>query len=244
MKKAGVLLMGLLLLSAALAVGAPKVVVKTMAYGDNSNPEGVNWLRIVAAFEKANPDIDIDFELLYDEVYHQKVVARLAVHRQLLQRRVDGVHQVADRDVDRATAVNDAVPRREVDCRQVACASLVERGHALADRGVGDGELQVGGERLVDESLQPVLERHGLERAVDCGRCSGGRRRDGRARKHQQGQPDDGECAAPARQSCGATAAACGTLSDPSHAHLPSSGRSERCPPRRGRPRLRCGRGT
>lgn len=78
MKKAGVLLMGLLLLSAALAMGAPKVVVKTMAYGDNSNPEGVNWLRIVAAFEKANPDIDIDFELLYDEVYHQKVVARLA----------------------------------------------------------------------------------------------------------------------------------------------------------------------
>ena len=55
-----------------------KVVVKTMAYGDQSNPEGVNWLRIVDAFEKANPDIDIDFELLYDEAYHQKVVARLA----------------------------------------------------------------------------------------------------------------------------------------------------------------------
>ena len=81
MKKAAVLLAGLLILSAALAVAAPKVVVKTMAYGDNSNPEGVNWLRIVAAFEKANPDIDIDFELLYDEVYHQKVVARLAAAR-------------------------------------------------------------------------------------------------------------------------------------------------------------------
>ncbi len=80
MRKAAAILAGvLLLLSAAVVLtAAPKVVVKTMAYGDNSNPEGVNWLRIVAAFEKANPDIDIDFELLYDEVYHQKVVARLA----------------------------------------------------------------------------------------------------------------------------------------------------------------------
>jgi raffinose/stachyose/melibiose transport system substrate-binding protein len=78
MKKATVILVGLLLLSAVVLTAAPKVVVKTMGYGDNSNPEGVNWLRIVAAFEKANPDIDIDFELLYDEAYHQKVVARLA----------------------------------------------------------------------------------------------------------------------------------------------------------------------
>jgi raffinose/stachyose/melibiose transport system substrate-binding protein len=85
MKKAIVILAGLLLLSAAVvfaggqsgAAEAP-VVVKTMAYGDQSNPEGVNWLRIVGAFEKTNPNIDIDFELLYDEAYHQKVVARLA----------------------------------------------------------------------------------------------------------------------------------------------------------------------
>ncbi len=55
-----------------------KVVVKAMAYGDNSNSEGVNWVRIVDAFEKANPNIDIDYELLYDEAYHQKVAARLA----------------------------------------------------------------------------------------------------------------------------------------------------------------------
>ncbi len=55
-----------------------KVVVKAMAYGDNSNQEGVNWVRIVDAFEKANPNIDIDYEMLYDEAYHQKVVARLA----------------------------------------------------------------------------------------------------------------------------------------------------------------------
>jgi raffinose/stachyose/melibiose transport system substrate-binding protein len=55
-----------------------QVVVKAMAYGDNSNQEGVNWVRIVDSFEKANPDIDIDYEMLYDEAYHQKVVARLA----------------------------------------------------------------------------------------------------------------------------------------------------------------------
>ncbi len=58
--------------------GAGKVVVKAMAYGDNSNAEGLNWVRIVDAFEKENPNIDIDYELLYDEAYHQKVAARLA----------------------------------------------------------------------------------------------------------------------------------------------------------------------
>jgi raffinose/stachyose/melibiose transport system substrate-binding protein len=57
-----------------------KVVVKTMAYGDNSNQEGQNWVRIVEAFEKANPNIDLDYEMLYDEAYHQKVTARLAAN--------------------------------------------------------------------------------------------------------------------------------------------------------------------
>lgn len=55
-----------------------KVVVKALAYGDNANQEGQNWVRIVEAFEKENPKIDIDYELLYDEAYHQKVTARLA----------------------------------------------------------------------------------------------------------------------------------------------------------------------
>jgi len=49
-----------------------------MAYGNNSNQEGQTWTRIVTAFEKANPKIDIQDELLYDEAYHQKVTARLA----------------------------------------------------------------------------------------------------------------------------------------------------------------------
>ena len=54
------------------------VTIKTMAYGDNSNSEGVNWVRIVKSFEEAHPNIKLDYELLYDEAYHQKVVARLA----------------------------------------------------------------------------------------------------------------------------------------------------------------------
>lgn len=61
------------------ASAAPeKIVVNAMAYGDNSNQEGVNWVRIVKAFEKENPNIEIKYEMLYDEAYHQKVVARLA----------------------------------------------------------------------------------------------------------------------------------------------------------------------
>ncbi len=72
---AGMLLVGC---QKKAAPAAKQVVVKTMAYGDNSNSEGVNWVRIVDAFHKANPDIKIDYELLYDEAYHQKVSARLA----------------------------------------------------------------------------------------------------------------------------------------------------------------------
>jgi raffinose/stachyose/melibiose transport system substrate-binding protein len=55
-----------------------KVVLKVMGYGDNSNQEGVSWKRIVESFEAENPNIDIQDELLFDEAYHQKVVARLA----------------------------------------------------------------------------------------------------------------------------------------------------------------------
>jgi raffinose/stachyose/melibiose transport system substrate-binding protein len=80
MKKAIVFLLVLVVLGATLfdCMPAKKVVVKAMAYGDNSNQEGQNWVRIVTAFEKENPNIKIDYEMLYDEAYHQKVTARLA----------------------------------------------------------------------------------------------------------------------------------------------------------------------
>jgi len=57
---------------------ASKVTLKVMGYGDNSNAEGQTFKRIVSEFEKANPGIKVDYELLYDEAYHQKAVARLA----------------------------------------------------------------------------------------------------------------------------------------------------------------------
>jgi raffinose/stachyose/melibiose transport system substrate-binding protein len=83
MKKAlMVFLVLVVLIGTAFAGTQPKtmgkVVIKTMAYGDNSNQEGQNWVRIVDSFEAANPNIDIDYEMLYDEAYHQKVTARLA----------------------------------------------------------------------------------------------------------------------------------------------------------------------
>jgi raffinose/stachyose/melibiose transport system substrate-binding protein len=80
MKKALAILLVLAVLGATAfaADTAKKVVVKTMAYGDNSNQEGQNWVRIVKAFMAENPTITIDYEMLYDEAYHQKVVARLA----------------------------------------------------------------------------------------------------------------------------------------------------------------------
>ncbi|MBO5137546.1 MAG: extracellular solute-binding protein [Spirochaetaceae bacterium] len=55
-----------------------KTVLNIMAYGDNSNSEGQTFLRICNEFMAANPDIEIQYELLYDEAYHQKVVARMA----------------------------------------------------------------------------------------------------------------------------------------------------------------------
>jgi raffinose/stachyose/melibiose transport system substrate-binding protein len=84
MKKFLVIFLVLVVLGASAFAGTKKtdepkvVVVKTMAYGDNSNQEGQNWVRIVETFEKENPNIDIQYELLYDEAYHQKVTARLA----------------------------------------------------------------------------------------------------------------------------------------------------------------------
>jgi len=80
MKKAIVLLLVLAVLGATLfdCTPAKKIVVKAMAYGDNSNQEGQNWVRLVNAFMKANPNIDLQYEMLYDEAYHQKVTARLA----------------------------------------------------------------------------------------------------------------------------------------------------------------------
>ncbi len=57
---------------------AGKTVLNIMGYGDNASAEGQSFLRIVEAFEAANPDIKVNYELLFEEPYHQKVIARLA----------------------------------------------------------------------------------------------------------------------------------------------------------------------
>lgn len=55
-----------------------KVVLKVMAFGDNSTPEGQTWDEFVKEFQAANPDVVVQSELLYNEPYHQKLRARIA----------------------------------------------------------------------------------------------------------------------------------------------------------------------
>ena len=55
-----------------------KVTLNIMGYGDNANAEGLTFKRICEEFMTENPDIQLNYEMLYDEAYHQKVVARLA----------------------------------------------------------------------------------------------------------------------------------------------------------------------
>ena len=55
-----------------------QVTLNVMGYGDNSNSEGQTFKRICDEFMAENPDVKVDYELLYDEAYHQKAVSRLA----------------------------------------------------------------------------------------------------------------------------------------------------------------------
>lgn len=55
-----------------------QVTLNVMGYGDNSNSEGQTFKRICDEFMAQNPDVKVDYELLYDEAYHQKAVSRLA----------------------------------------------------------------------------------------------------------------------------------------------------------------------
>lgn len=54
------------------------VVLDILAYGDNSNAEGIRFKRIVDDFMAANPNVDVQFEMLFDEAYFQKAGARIA----------------------------------------------------------------------------------------------------------------------------------------------------------------------
>ncbi len=74
-----VLAFGMLFTGCAKKEAAPsKVTLNIMGYGDNANAEGLTFKRICEEFMAENSDIVLNYEMLYDEAYHQKVVARLA----------------------------------------------------------------------------------------------------------------------------------------------------------------------
>ncbi len=60
------------------AAKTEKVVLDVMGYGNNANSEGQDFVRLVEEFMEENPDVEIVYELLFDEAYHQKVSARMA----------------------------------------------------------------------------------------------------------------------------------------------------------------------
>lgn len=64
--------------AAPAAAKAEVVTLNIFAYGDNSNSEGQTFKRICEEFQAENPDIKIQYEMLYDEAYHQKAVSRCA----------------------------------------------------------------------------------------------------------------------------------------------------------------------
>src|SRR3972149_2293642 len=84
MKKTAAILKVLLLVLFAVtlplaAEQAPgEIVIKALAYGYKGNEEGQAWIRIIDKFERENPNIDIQYDLLYDEVYHRRVAKNLA----------------------------------------------------------------------------------------------------------------------------------------------------------------------
>lgn len=54
------------------------VTLEVLNYGDMGTPEGQSWLELVDQFEADYPDIRVDHDSLYDEVYHSRATAQLA----------------------------------------------------------------------------------------------------------------------------------------------------------------------
>ncbi len=104
-------------------------------------------------------------------VLDARKLRRLSVRRQqLVERLVNRVEQVADRDLDRAAALGHRVTRREIDRGQVSGAGLVKCRHALRDTGRPGAQFEVGRERVVHHLPQAVLDRRGRRRRGRYGR--------------------------------------------------------------------------
>ena len=63
-----VLAVGLVFAGGSSEAKSNKVTLNIMGYGDNANAEGVTFKRICDEFMAENPDIVINYELLYDEI--------------------------------------------------------------------------------------------------------------------------------------------------------------------------------
>lgn len=60
-----------------------KVKLVVLGYGDASTPDGKQFVINIENFMKENPDIEIEWDMQYDELYHQKLQAMLAGGEQL-----------------------------------------------------------------------------------------------------------------------------------------------------------------
>ncbi|MBN2618769.1 MAG: extracellular solute-binding protein [Spirochaetales bacterium] len=60
-----------------------KVKLVVLGYGDASTPDGKQFVINIENFIKANPEIEIEWDMQYDELYHQKLQATLAGGEQL-----------------------------------------------------------------------------------------------------------------------------------------------------------------
>lgn len=53
------------------------ITLDIMGYGNEENSEGITFLRIVSEYEKLHPSVTINYSLLHDAEYHQKVESRI-----------------------------------------------------------------------------------------------------------------------------------------------------------------------
>ena len=60
-----------------------KVKLVVLGYGDASTPDGKQFVINIEKFIADNPDIEIEWDMQYDELYHQKLQATLAGGEQL-----------------------------------------------------------------------------------------------------------------------------------------------------------------
>lgn len=64
--------------SAEEEVAADQVAIEVLNYGDLSTPEGATWVDLRDQFMEEHPQIVVDDDTFYDEVYHSRATAQLS----------------------------------------------------------------------------------------------------------------------------------------------------------------------